>query len=144
MDLKSLIYLPAYYRDRWKNVNLVQINHFGFRYLGDDEKLYIFNAITNGKYITQIAMGNLNKENYFITPESQIVCDCTCQSFKFEFAKIVADNEGLLRPLGYYNIKPKQKNKFNHLTGCKHLVALARFIFHRKIIFEQKIKGGYR
>jgi len=68
------------------------------------------------------------------TLASPVKVNCTCESFKFEFAYAVNKYEGLLNP-GRFETSlskpPKEKNKFSKPSGCKHIIAFSRLLTKR-------------
>lgn len=126
MKLQNILNLLSYYKDRQNKVNQVLILKPSFI---KEEDGIVCKCFT-GKYNTFIKL--LNNDD--------ILVDCECDSFKYEFSEAIKKDESLLFKEKYPDIifKNKTKNKgYNHLTGCKHLIKFANFIFHNL----NKIRG---
>jgi len=66
---------------------------------------------------------------------SEVKISCTCPSFKFEFAFALNKSQALHMPENFIESTqqvPKKKNIYKIPTGCKHIIAFARFIDKHK------------
>jgi len=126
MQLINILNIPSKYRERHNKVKNVIISDFDI-VLTDNYR--IFKANTG--YVTQIAF-NISE---LIRPTSEIFVDCQCKSFQFEFAETLKRYKGLLLPENYNNINYKTNTV---ISGCKHLIYFARYIFEKRSIFDRK------
>jgi hypothetical protein len=103
----------------------VKLHHLD--YVTEEGKL-IVHARTN-KYILSLVIYDTK-----VDVKSRIKVDCTCQSFKYEFAYAINFDDGLLLPDNYEMLtkKPKKRNIYNYPTGCKHLIKLGQMIYQKK------------
>ncbi len=132
MILQQLLYLPAYYKNRQEAVNTVMLSNLNIE---KKENQLICNCIANRKYQVSIII------NGRIQSSSEIMIDCTCESFKYEFAYTVGRDKSLIYPNRYLKTISKDKNKFLHLTGCKHLIKFGSYIFANKIKIERSFNN---
>lgn len=117
---------PAKFKDREKTIqNIVKYN------ISQTETGIIIVTSTTGQYEQKIEI-----YDNIIHMNSKCKFYCTCPSFKFEFAYSAFQQDALADPEKFLQSiakKPKDKNQFGILSGCKHLVALARHCFKIKI-----------
>jgi hypothetical protein len=125
MHLIDILNIPARYRDRYNKVRSVILNNFEIE---KTENYRIFRAVASNKYTTQIAFP-IDTE---ITAQSIIKVDCGCKSFLYEFSEVIERSDGLFVVRDY----KKKSSKMLTLTGCKHLIALGKYIFERRTIFD--------
>jgi hypothetical protein len=128
MQLINLLNIPAKYRSRYSKVKNVIMSDFEI-VLTDSYRIFK----TNTGYITQIAF-NISEQ---IRPTSEIFVDCQCKSFQFEFAETLKRHKGLLLPENYINAE--HKKNITTISGCKHLIYFAKYIFERRSIFDRKL-----
>ena len=119
----SILHPPAYYRTRLDKIKQVSFTKFN-KELTEDEYLLLIGT-TNTNKICKV----LFKDSK-ITIKTDILIDCNCESFKYEFSAI--NFKDLLNQELYLNIKPKDKNSFNLPAVCKHLYAFGQYIFNNK------------
>lgn len=118
MQLKNILNPPAYFRDREKSIRQVKIYNVQAKI--EDNDLFIIGNINNHTTIIKL----LNPKDIQIS--NNILIDCTCKSFKYEFA--YPNKDDLLFPNNYLDRPPRERN-IHRITGvCKHLHALARYI----------------
>jgi hypothetical protein len=132
MKLINILQLPAYYKDRYKNINAVNI--LDFKIDKDFENGSITCSANTGKYNIKIMFSGDK-----ITTDMDIRVDCECKSFAFEFSKSIRDAGGLIYEDKYPDLVGK-KNKYHLICGCKHLIQFGKFIYQRRIIIEQEIR----
>jgi hypothetical protein len=126
MHLINILNIPSKYRNRYEKIKLVKLYDLK---ITETDKFRIFSGNTG--YITEIAFN----KNQKIDTTSEIRVNCTCKSFEFEFAEVINKANGLLYPKDFSN---QVSNKIKLLSGCKHLIFLARHIFERRSIFDKK------
>jgi hypothetical protein len=129
MILHDILTLPSFYKDRHDKVMAVSITNV----LVDGS--FTCSCISNNKYQTKIQF--IEGE---IKSNSKILVDCQCASFNFEFMNSIFRSDGLLYVNRHMNLPAKNKNKYTHLSGCKHLIKFAQFLFHKSNIYNQEFK----
>lgn len=131
MQLKNIIIIPPRYRNREDKINQLKISEINYIM---ESPNFIVSSIIN-KHVCVVK---------FLQPDhidlnSSILIDCTCESFKYEFA--YPNKEHLLFPEKYIDKKPIKKNIYLLEGVCKHIYKLGRFIFANKNKILEKIKG---
>lgn len=119
---------PSKYRDREKSVKDVVFNSIKSTIT---EKNTIIIKSTTNKYIQEIEVFD---DKIHLNSECKVFCNC--ESFKFEFANPIFKSGSLLKPIEFIRSvvsRPKERNEYNIVSGCKHIVALARAVLKIKI-----------
>ncbi|MCK9439425.1 MAG: hypothetical protein WC188_04670 [Candidatus Caldatribacteriota bacterium] len=112
---------PSVYKDREpsvKEVSFVSIE------AERTENKTIFIRSSTGKYKQEIEI--FDKDIHLNSPCKVF---CSCESFKYEFANSIFRSGSLLQSISFIRSivsRPKKKNEYNIVSGCKHLVALSR------------------
>jgi hypothetical protein len=117
---------PAAYKEREKSTKDVIFNNISHT-IKEDGSIYITSS--TDKYSQEILIPN--EQNIQIQLNSPCKVFCTCESFKYEFANAVFRSGSLLKSLEFVRSiikRPKEKNQYNIPSGCKHIVALSRYI----------------
>jgi len=130
LKFKNILNVLSYYKERQKKIDQVMI--LSPRFERDKDTITCF--CTTGRYNIVI---KLSKD---INIESDCWVDCECQSFAYEFANAIRPVNGLLNPTKYPDLRAKEKNKYQHVTGCKHIIKFAQYIFHRKSLISKEVK----
>lgn len=128
LTLGYFVKFPATYKDREKTTKDVVLKNISAVRESDDK---IVVTSDTGKYeqIIEIYDSSINLK-------SSVKVSCTCESFKYEFAYSVFKDGSLTGPIHFIRSimqRPKEKNKYNIASGCKHLVVLARQCIKTKI-----------
>ena len=131
MKLKDFIRLPTLYRNREDKINQVTISNLMISDNGED--LVTVSAVTNNKHQTQIQVNRKTKD-------VKVFCDC--ESFNYEFARVLLKHKALLNEEYFINLwkraKPRKtnrrKNPYNVPSGCKHVIKLCRYISLKRIV----------
>lgn len=131
MKLSNIINYPAYYKDRIDKLKTVNLSDISF----DIKDKLIITALAN-RYRLIVRF----EEDFEINHNSIIKVDCTCDSFKFEFANAIRASDGLLYPEKYLEKPSRSRNIYQYVVGCKHLMALGRFLYNRRNVINQDIK----
>lgn len=119
---------PAIYSDREKLIRTITFNKLTPTF--NENKTISIESSTD-KYTQKI---EILDENIHLNSQCKVFC--SCESFKFEFANSISKHESLLEPMNFIKSiieRPKEKNKYNIPSGCKHIIALARQIIRRNI-----------
>ena len=123
MKLKQFLNFPAIYKERNNDVKIINPMLLNVKIYNEQPliiykyKNYIINILLIGQQIDE---------------DNEIKMSCTCPSFIFEFANSLYKSGNLFEPEKFIkSIKqvPKDKNKFNILTGCKHCISCCRHLF---------------
>ncbi len=137
MKLTNILNFPAIYKDRAAKLKEISLHSLNIKIKPEENSIYITGEVN--KYVTKIILKDL-----IIKPNTKILVDCTCDSFKYEFSRAINKDNSLINNLAYgltlTNI-PKSKNIYQHISGCKHLIYLGQYIFHRKNLIERKVKN---
>jgi hypothetical protein len=120
----NILHFPANYKNREKNLKNINLIEFEKKY-NDTEFKFIIKGLIVGKnrYTPEIEV--YTATGIHITSPVKIFCNC--DSFKFEFAYAVAKYDSLLHPENFILHRPKEKNQFVTASGCKHIIALAKY-----------------
>ena len=51
----------------------------------------------------------------------------------YDFGQVFADYLNK-----YPDLRAKEKNKYQHITGCKHIIKFAQYIFQRKSLIRRQ------
>ncbi len=75
-----------------------------------------------------------------ITPQSKVMCSCTCSDFRYRLAYCMNEKDALLAPEDYLlqlngqTIKPDKTNPgCNKFRACKHIKAALAYGLQRKV-----------
>ena len=125
IKFNNFLNFPTYYKNRQQRI--IQVSVSIIDYQKTDNELFV-QAIANNKYNVSVSITNLKSK------ETKV--NCTCDSFKYEFAKSLDKVDGLLNREYYVNIWKKgyirktrrRSNPFNIPSGCKHVIATCRMI----------------
>lgn len=123
LEVRDLLSFPPLFRDRnktWKKL---------------ESKLLDFDD-SNGKVILY---GETNKHQQIIEIQgkkihlnSEVKIYCDCQSFLYEFAHIINDNDSLYGKNQFekaLKLTPREKNRKGIISGCKHIIAFTNYIY---------------
>ena len=132
MKLKNIIVVPAKYKNREDKIRELILTNV--KYIFDYPDLTISGIINQHMPTVKFLQPN------HIDLNSNILIDCSCESFKYEFAYPNKDN--LIYPNKYIDKKPTQKNIYLIQGACKHIYALGRYIFSNKNKILEKMKGA--
>lgn len=128
--LNDLLNFPSFYRDRRQSLEGLIPTITNFKEL---DTSYLFEGKV-GKY--NVAIEFIKKEP--ITLKSPVRVECSCASFKYEFAAVLFRNRGLYNRENFFVSLPKEKNKFSIISGCKHIISFANYVLKNNSKF---IKG---
>lgn len=99
------------------------------------EKLVAKKVNENQIYIEAVANGHnvqlmiYDKE---LQVSSHVQLHCDCKFFAFNLAFGLHQHTSLLHPESFVLVPPKSKNTSLVLSGCKHVIKVAREIYARK------------
>jgi hypothetical protein len=111
---------PAIYKEREKLVPTVDLKNISVSQ--DEDKIIVTSNTGNYEQTIEIYDKTINLK-------SPVKVACTCESFKYEFAYSIYKDGSLIGALHFFRSiiqRPKEKNKYNIASGCKHLIALSR------------------
>ncbi len=133
MQLINILNMPSYFQKRRPSLNYIPLDDVNYQFI-DNKYVITADAISSdgkSKYHLTLII-----EDVTINANSKIRVDCDCPSFKYEFAYAVGQNDGLIYNKDYISKRPKKRNIYSHVTGCKHLVRLGQLIFRRKNLIK--------
>ena len=119
MLLRDFVNPRAYYKDRIQDVKSLKV------FLRD---IYLYQTVPVIKFACNNYGVNIQLIGEEVNQTNEIRLSCTCPSFNYEFARVLYDNGSLFMPENFHkaiSAAPKQKNKYNIVTGCKHTIACA-------------------
>ena len=123
LRFRNILNFPSFFRKRQNSV-LTLGTMIKKVYRDDNDQLIIVGGVN--KYSPTIQFGESD-----VDMNNTVKISCDCQSFNFEFARTLFDNNSLFQPENFQKAirsVPKKKNAFMVESGCKHVIALARFI----------------
>lgn len=123
LTFRNILNFPSFFRDRQNSVNKLRNIMIQKAYL-DENRLTIIGNVNNHTTVIQFDEKNVDMNNV-------IRVSCDCQSFSFEFARVLFDSNALYQPENFTQFiskVPKKKNIYSIPSGCKHVIALARFV----------------
>ena len=125
--LRDIVQFPAQFRHRFKKLYEV-----GFTSIQTDQKensIQFIGTTAKSGHTTQIEMALKNGR---IDMQSPIQMRCSCESFQYEFMFPAHKQKGLLGELPQLppgkSVRPKVKNPYSVVGGCKHIIKLAKYI----------------
>lgn len=119
-----LLSFPLEYRHLESKVKDVKIDQLIAKRQGVDN--IIVTASANGHPITMLIF---DKE---IQASSEVMLSCGCQFFAYNLAYGLYKQGSLYSPESFVLRPPKSKNTSLILSGCKHIVKIARELYARK------------
>ena len=119
-----LLSFPLEYRHLENKVKDVQIEKLIANREGDNK--IIVNASANGHPVTIVIFGSE------IQSSSEVTLSCGCQFFTYNLAYGLYKQNSLYNPESFVLRPPKSKNTSLILSGCKHIVKIARELYARK------------
>ena len=124
MEFGQILNPPTYYSNRQDSIREIK-----FTQVKQSIESDLLTIIGFTKYESKIQF--IKSDISKIDIKTEILVDCTCPSFKFEFA--FANKKWLIFPEKYIlTLPPKEKNPYRLMGVCKHLYALGRYIFVNK------------
>lgn len=120
LRFRDLMQFPPFYSKRQGSIRQTMANIVGFN------KQEHFVEVTGKSKDYKQTIRILGQD---ILPNSAVQINCTCPSFKFEFAHSLLKHESLLSPETFDTEllkKPTKKNPYLVPSGCKHIIALAK------------------
>jgi effector-binding domain-containing protein len=133
ITFNDILKFPAQYSKRENSIQKVNMQLADVQ--DSDEILNIGGICSSqtGQYAQKI---EIHKNSKDINLQNPVKLLCSCESFKYEFSGSLLKIESLLESEFFeYAIrmhKPKKKNIYQIPSGCKHIIALARFIWTHK------------
>ena len=133
ITFSDILKFPGQYAKRENSIQKVNIQLANVQ---DSDEILEIGGIVNsqsGQYAQKI---EIHKNSKDINLQNPVKLLCSCQSFKYEFAGALLKIDSLLESEFFeYAIrmhKPKKKNIYQLPSGCKHIIALARFAWTHK------------
>ena len=124
--LKRITTFPSYFSSRNEKLRSVAFQRIT-QAIGSHSVTFTGTTAKSG-YTTSIEVELVDRK---IALQSPIKMRCSCESFTYEFLFPAHMNKGLLGDLPKLPIgktKPKEKNPYSIVAGCKHVVKLAQYI----------------
>lgn len=122
LTFSKILHFPATYKKRNENLKTITLNNFKPQIISNLPLMINYSAKVNNHNPIIQTIGKLNNN----TP---VIITCTCESFKFEFAKLVHKEGSLFDPENFVLKQPKEKNPFGIAGPCKHILFLANYIW---------------
>jgi len=119
MKLKQFFVRPG----RFRNRETIPISNV--QYLGRNDNIFEF-VVSNPKKNTSYTC------SIYIDDKMNVKFDCTCDSFKYQFAAILSYRNALLYPEKYSKKLPRN---IAIAYICKHLEACINFLKSRGLIY---------
>lgn len=134
IQLNDLLYFPSIFKGRDRSWKVLKPKVTSIKIIDD--------------YIEIIGNCNNHTQTIFLFNDvidfsKSIRISCTCESFKYEFARELYLNDSLI--LDYPDLDnkliqaPKEKNIHKKVTGCKHIIALVNYIKSYRHSLNSKI-----
>ena len=120
-----LLSFPLEYRHLENKVKDVKIDQLVAKRDINNDKI-IVNASANGHPVVMVIFGNE------IQASSEVMLSCGCQFFTYNLAYGLYKQGSLYSPESFVLRPPKSKNTSLILSGCKHIVKIARELYARK------------
>ena len=123
LRFRNILNFPSFFRKRQNSVVYLR-PMIKKAFHDDNEQLIIIGSVNNHTPTIQFGEKNVDMNN-------TVKISCTCQSFNFEFARTLFDNQSLFQPENFEKAVfgvPKKKNPYSVPSACKHVIALARHI----------------
>lgn len=127
IELKQLIRFPATFKEREKLVDQVKLTSiiptktdYGFEIKSQTNKYKQIMEIHDSK----------------ISVKSPVKVSCDCESFKYEFCNAIYKAGSLVNAFSFLRSiisRPKEKNQYNVISGCKHLIKMSREVLKIKV-----------
>lgn len=130
---KQILSFPSHFKSRIQSLN--------------DLKIFLTNIKNNNKLIIESSCHNYNQAIEFndnrFSPRTHVKIYCSCESFKFEFANVLATYDGLYNSDFFIDNPSKIKNPYGIICGCKHIIALSQYIMKHLVSINRRIiKNG--
>ena len=125
IQFARLLSYPATFKHLEKNVKPLNINTINAS---------LINNIITVKTIINEHELELNVFDNQLRPNSPCKIYCDCDFFKFSLAYGLYKADALLYPERFVLKPPKTKNTFLTLSGCKHIILVARAIYQNRNI----------
>lgn len=130
---KQILSFPSIFKDRNDNIKkliifLTEINK------DSDNNIIIKSSCNNHNQIIKFYDDNFNSK-------TKVQIYCSCESFKYEFSYVLFENDGLLNGNFFQkNFKPKIKNPYNYICGCKHIISLSQYVIKKLETINRRLK----
>ena len=120
-----LLSFPMAFQHLEQKVKDVKIDKLIAKKVNDQQIL--IDAAANGH---SVQMMIFDKE---LSASSQVMLYCDCKFFEFNLAFGLSQQSSLLHPEMFKLVPPKSKNTSLVVSGCKHIVKIAREIYAQKV-----------
>jgi hypothetical protein len=125
LTLQEISTVAAFFKKRVQSINEIKnVKIIGFERKGEFP-------------IIKTTCGSQNYQQSFMfegpisSDESDVKVNCTCASFKFEFAHVLNKRSALLNPdqfkMSILKV-PKERNQRQVVMTCKHLIAASKIL----------------
>ncbi len=121
-----LLSFPLAFRNLEEKIKDVKVEKLVAKRVNDNQ-IYV-DSIANGHAVQIMIYDNELK----VASHVQLHCDC--KFFAYNLAFGLHQHTSLLHPESFVLIPPKSKNTSLVLSGCKHIVKIARELYARKNI----------
>lgn len=127
LNFGRLLSFPLTYKHLNDKLGLITVQDIQTRL--DNNVIHIF-AIANNHEV------HIDIFNNRISSDTPVKVYCNCDFFKYNLAYSLLKNDGLLFPENFTKLfPPKSKNPGLSLSGCKHIILIAKTIWiNRNII----------
>ena len=129
LQFGRLLSYPLAFRHLEDKIKDVQLSDLKVTKIAENQ--IMINGIANNYDVQILVLDNI------IQVSSPIICSCGCQHFEFSLAYGLYQQKSLLHPESFTLRPPKKKNTSLTLSGCKHLIKVAREVFSKKYL-QQK------
>ncbi len=119
-----LLSFPLEFKNLEEKIKDVKIDKLVARRNGTDQ--IVVDASANGHPVMMVIY---DKE---IQASSPVKLSCGCQFFTYNLAYGLYKQDSLLNPESFTLRPPKSKNTSLVLSGCKHIIKIARELYARK------------
>jgi len=126
---------PSAYKTREDKIKVLKPNII--KVVLKDNNIFIYGNTNSHKqiilfYLENTIIPNGSILSSIVNIDTPIKVECDCQSFKYEF-EYVLGNDNLVYPRNFnMNSGPREKNPLYIKSGCKHIIALGRYIDKNK------------
>lgn len=126
LTLQEFSSVAPFYKDRVGKIN--EIKNVKITDVGLENKFPLIRTSCGSQPYSQ----NFLFEGVLNHDETSVKVNCSCPSFKFEFAHVLNKKKALYNPGDVYKVSilkiPKEKNQKQVVMACKHVIAASRTI----------------